>query len=147
VCVCCAWLRHRFTRISASSSLKDVTEVCRDVITVLENAKHKNQRITAIKLVESVMGKGAVLLRVKSLKSFGTGFCQQNIERVLIHLLLNGYVREDFHFTAYSTISYLLKGRFLDFIYCILLSLIRNSFRLKKFRRYNDINNNANYHL
>lgn len=93
---------------TATSSLQDVTELCRDVITIVDNAKHKDQRITALKLMESVMGRGAAILRVKSLGS--AGMCRENIERLLIHMLLNGYLREDFHFTAYTTISYLIKG-------------------------------------
>lgn len=29
---------------------------------------------------------------------------------IIAHLLVNGYLKEDFHFTPYSTISYLKKG-------------------------------------
>lgn len=35
---------------------------------------------------------------------------REECERVVVNLLLEGVLREDFHFTPYSTISYLLPG-------------------------------------
>jgi len=35
---------------------------------------------------------------------------RDHCETVLAHLLLEGYLKEDFHFTPYNTISYLLPG-------------------------------------
>ena len=35
---------------------------------------------------------------------------REDYERVVVHLLLEGVLREDFHFTPYSTISYVLPG-------------------------------------
>lgn len=33
-----------------------------------------------------------------------------NCETVIAHLLIEGYLREDFHFTPYSTISYIVAA-------------------------------------
>jgi ATP-dependent DNA helicase Q1 len=33
------------------------------------------------------------------------------LERIIALMLIKGYLREDFHFTAYSTISYLVPGK------------------------------------
>lgn len=41
-------------------------------------------------------------------------FSRETGEAVLAHLLVNGYLQEDFHFTPYSTISYLKRGRSVD---------------------------------
>lgn len=35
---------------------------------------------------------------------------REDCERVVVYLLLEGVLREDFHFTPYSTISYLVPG-------------------------------------
>lgn len=35
---------------------------------------------------------------------------REDCERVVVYLLLEGVLREDFHFTPYSTISYILAG-------------------------------------
>ena len=35
---------------------------------------------------------------------------REDCERVIVDMLLEGVLREDFHFTPYSTISYLLPG-------------------------------------
>lgn len=35
---------------------------------------------------------------------------------ILAHLLITDYLKEDFHFTPYSTISYLKKGIYLDLL-------------------------------
>ena len=53
-------------------------------------------------------GKGQTSLRVREVKppDLSRGDC----ERVIVDMLLEGVLREDFHFTPYSTISYLLPG-------------------------------------
>jgi ATP-dependent DNA helicase Q1 len=65
--------------------------------------------ISAQKLLDSWYGKGAVNLRVRSVPV--PRFSRETGEAVLGHLLVNGYLQEDFHFTPYSTISYLKRGR------------------------------------
>ena len=86
----------------------DVTQLCHDVLELLDNAVTFNQRITAVKLINAWYGKGPATLRVARVKD--PVITRAQAERVLAHMLLNGYIREDFHFTAYSTICYLLPG-------------------------------------
>ena len=66
------------------------------------------ERITALKLLEAWYGRGPTSLRVREVKC--PDVAQEDGERVIIHLLLEGVLREDFHFTPYSTISYILPG-------------------------------------
>lgn len=63
---------------------------------------------SAQKLVDAWYGKGVGSLRVKSVPV--PKFSREIGEAVLAHLLVSGYIQEDFHFTPYSTISYLKRG-------------------------------------
>lgn len=65
--------------------------------------------ISAQKLLDSWYGKGAGNLRVRSVPV--PRFSRETGEAVLGHLLVKRYLQEDFHFTPYSTISYLKRGR------------------------------------
>jgi ATP-dependent DNA helicase Q1 len=76
-----------------------MTSICKSVLQVVENASTKDQRLTGLKLTESVMSK---------LKK--TTLTRDDLEKVLIKMILKGYLREDFHFTPYSKICYLLPG-------------------------------------
>ena len=48
-------------------------------------------------------------LQLSSVKA--PGLSRGHCERVLLHMLTCDYIKEDFHFTAYSTISYLVPGK------------------------------------
>lgn len=72
---------------------------CRTVLEVLETASMKNQKLTGLKVMDAVMSK----LKKTSLN-------RDDLEVVLVKMILDGYLREDFHFTPYSTISYMTPG-------------------------------------
>ncbi|KAK3583264.1 hypothetical protein CHS0354_011151 [Potamilus streckersoni] len=91
-----------------STQNKDVTKYCQDVLTVLDHAKRLDQRLTAIKVLESWMQKGPVNMRVKGVEAPSSNIL--TLERILAYMLIQGYIKEDFHFTPYSTISYLVPG-------------------------------------
>ena len=71
--------------------------------------------ISAQKLLDAWYGKGVGTFRVKSVAV--PKFSREMGEAVLAHLLINGYLQEDFHFTPYTTISYLKRGRNTDISY------------------------------
>ncbi|XP_041365340.1 ATP-dependent DNA helicase Q1-like [Gigantopelta aegis] len=87
---------------------RDVTSLCQNVIKILEQAGSTDQRVTAIKLIDSWYGKGHSSLKVKGLDPLSVS--RDKAERILVHMLLEGHLKEDFHFTPYSTISYLVPG-------------------------------------
>jgi ATP-dependent DNA helicase Q1 len=64
--------------------------------------------VSAQKLVDAWYGKGAANLRDRSIPV--PKFSRETGEAILAHLLVSGYLQEDFHFTPYSTISYLKRG-------------------------------------
>lgn len=75
---------------------------------------------SAQKLLDAWYGKGVGTFRVKSVAV--PKFSREMGEAILAHLLINGYLQEDFHFTPYTTISYLKRGRNTD-IACLYVSL------------------------
>ena len=64
--------------------------------------------MTANKLVDAWCGQGQSSLRVRDVKTPYPS--REDCERVIVDMLLEGVLREDFHFTPYSAISYLLPG-------------------------------------
>lgn len=87
---------------------RDITNYCKDIIRILEHASSLSERVTANKLVDAWCGKGQSNLRVRDVKA--PDLSREDCERVIVDMLLEGVLREDFHFTPYSTISYLLPG-------------------------------------
>jgi len=86
----------------------DITHYCLDLLKILHQAASLSERVTAIKLVDAWCGKGQTSLRMRDVKT--PDLSREDCERVVVYLLLEGVLREDFHFTPYSTISYLVPG-------------------------------------
>eukprot|EP00058_Branchiostoma_floridae_P001296 XP_002586784.1 hypothetical protein BRAFLDRAFT_102942 [Branchiostoma floridae] len=84
---------------------EDVTSLCQEVVRVIQSATAKEQRLTGLKLADSWLGKGD-----KRRGNHPAWLTREMGERVITHMLLEGYLREDYHFTPYSTISYLVPG-------------------------------------
>ena len=87
---------------------KDVTTYCKDLVALLNHAKGRDQRITPLKLLEAWLGKGDVKLRLSTVSA--PRLSRQQCERVIVQFLMKEYLKEDFHFTPYSTISYVVPG-------------------------------------
>lgn len=66
--------------------------------------------ILGIKLIDAWLGKGPVNLRVK--EATANSIDREKAEIIVSHLLIDGFLKEDFHFTPYSTISYIVPGKF-----------------------------------
>uniref|UniRef100_A0A8C5MUK7 ATP-dependent DNA helicase n=1 Tax=Leptobrachium leishanense TaxID=445787 RepID=A0A8C5MUK7_9ANUR len=86
----------------------DLTSHSRDVLKILEQAEQLQEKLTPLKLVDSWMGKGAPKLRVAEVRP--PKLPRDETERIIAQLLMQQYLREDFSFTAYATISYTKKG-------------------------------------
>lgn len=74
----------------------------------MTKAVQNETRLTVLKLIDAWYGKGASILRVSSVPI--PKFTRESGEAIIGHLLVNGYLQEDFHFSAYSTISYIKRG-------------------------------------
>ena len=79
------------------ASIRDYSAACQVFIGILEESKRKDQRLTALKMMELSKKK-------EKLTSFER-------DRLLVHCILEGILKEEFHFTPYSTISYIALGR------------------------------------
>ena len=76
---------------------------------IIKHAQSKDQRLTALKLIESWRGHGSVSNRAKHVPVMK--FSETKCEKVVLRALLEGILKEEFHFTPYSTISYIGLGR------------------------------------
>jgi hypothetical protein len=64
---------------------------------------------TAQKLIDAWLNVGPTNLRLPDTKS-AAKLPRDVCESIVAFLVLEGYLKEDFHYTPYSTISYLLLG-------------------------------------
>ncbi|KAK2101839.1 hypothetical protein P7K49_019506, partial [Saguinus oedipus] len=87
---------------------RNVTEYCRDLIKILKQAEELNEKLTPLKLIDSWMGKGAAKLRVAGVVA--PTLPREDLEKIIAHFLIQQYLKEDYSFTAYATISYLKIG-------------------------------------
>ncbi|KAJ2939189.1 hypothetical protein O0L34_g8503 [Tuta absoluta] len=86
---------------------------CRILGGIIYNAEKQDTKLTAQKLLDAWYLKGPVNLRQKGKEP---DFSRTIGEDVIIYLLTESYLVEDFHFTAYSTISYIKKGPNMDLV-------------------------------
>ncbi|XP_066592513.1 ATP-dependent DNA helicase Q1-like [Prorops nasuta] len=86
----------------------NIAPYCRYIYQIMTKAVQSDTRLTAIKLMDAWFNKGAAALRLATIPT--PKFSRETGEAILGHLLINGYLQEDFHFSAYSTISYLKRG-------------------------------------
>ena len=87
----------------------DISSHCRSLVEIIEQAQQKQQRLTALKLVEAWKKKTnttAVNLPRETMCDTDT-----RREEIILHAILEGVLKEEFHFTPYSTISYIGLGR------------------------------------
>ncbi|XP_047246401.1 ATP-dependent DNA helicase Q1 isoform X3 [Girardinichthys multiradiatus] len=86
----------------------DITQHARQVVLIVEQAGSMDEKVTPLKLVETWMGRGPAKLR-KMIQT--TTLSRLQAEAVIISLLLQGYLREDYSFTPYATYFYVKLGR------------------------------------
>ena len=87
----------------------DVGDAARAALSILQQAGRREQRVTGLKLVEAVQGRGASNLKLAGWAGASLG--KDQVESLVAHLTVEGHLKEDFHFTPYSTISYLVSGQ------------------------------------
>ncbi|XP_078091442.1 ATP-dependent DNA helicase Q1 [Mustelus asterias] len=93
---------------ATSNEKVDVTNYCADLIKILKQAVQLGEKLTPLKLIEAWNGKGPSKLRVASVSP--PDLSRKEMEELIVHLLLEQYLKEDFSFTAYATISYLKEA-------------------------------------
>ncbi|XP_043569369.1 ATP-dependent DNA helicase Q1 [Chiloscyllium plagiosum] len=86
----------------------DVTSYCADLIKILKQAEQLGEKLTPLKLIEAWNGKGPSKLRVASVSP--PNLSRSEMEELIVHLLLEQYLKEEFSFTAFATIAYLKEA-------------------------------------
>ncbi|XP_042220423.1 ATP-dependent DNA helicase Q1-like [Homarus americanus] len=86
----------------------DIAKYGEHILMILANAACVDQRLTGQKLVDLFLGKGPAKMRVQ--EATVTGVTRDRAENIIAFLLIDGFLKEDFHFTPYSTISYIVPG-------------------------------------
>eukprot|EP00088_Acartia_fossae_P000288 TRINITY_DN10103_c0_g1_i9.p1 TRINITY_DN10103_c0_g1~~TRINITY_DN10103_c0_g1_i9.p1 ORF type:complete len:588 (+),score=119.02 TRINITY_DN10103_c0_g1_i9:139-1764(+) len=92
---------------STSSCPKDIADYQGAAVRILQSAANKELRVTGLKLVDALLGRGAANLKLADWKAKDS---KDIVEAIVAFLIVEGYIKEDFHFTPYSTISYLVPG-------------------------------------
>lgn len=83
---------------------KDITEYCRDLIKILEQAENMSEKLTPLKLIDAWSGKGLSKLRVAEVTP--PKLPREELERIIAHLLLQQYLRyEDYYFLLLQFIA------------------------------------------
>lgn len=85
-----------------------ITEHCLTLHKIIDHADSLDVRLTFLKLVDAWYHKGKSNLRLKDIPP--PDFERFHGEQMIIFLILKGYLKEDFHFSTYTTISYVKKG-------------------------------------
>lgn len=85
-----------------------ITEHCLDLYRIIDRAVSIDVKLTALKLVDAWYQKGATNLRVKDVEV--PKLERYYAEQIIAHLVIKDYLKEDFHFSTYTTYSYIRKG-------------------------------------
>lgn len=102
--------------LNPNPSVKElnIKEHCKTIASIIEGAEKQDTKLTAQKLLDAWFLKGPVNLRQKGKEP---NISRTIAEDVIAFLLMGSYLIEDFHFTAYSTISYIKIGPVMDTIH------------------------------
>lgn len=79
-----------------------------DLKKLLAHATEIEERMTALKLMDAWFGKGNKKCRVDSVKV--PKYDREVVERIVATMLVQGFLKEEFHFNPYTVISYLNVG-------------------------------------
>lgn len=96
---------------------KDITMETMTAVKIAHaTQKNTDDRITLIKMINYMRGRGhkkaglESLFKSEDVQSTKGKWTDAELEMILMRLLIDGYLWEDFHFTPYSSISYLKPG-------------------------------------
>lgn len=85
-----------------------VYPLIQDLKKILSHASQIEERMTALKLMDAWFGKGNKKNRVDSVTI--PKYSREVCERIVATFLLQGFLKEEFHFNPYTVISYLNVG-------------------------------------
>lgn len=98
-----------FHRDSVQIPKMIITEHCLNLYKIIDRAVSIDVKLTALKLVDAWYQKGATNLRVKEVEV--PNLERYYAEQIVAFLIVKEFLKEDFHFSTYTTYSYIRKGR------------------------------------
>lgn len=101
-CDFCSGTIHQSIQLRGRNVAPDIQRVYE----VLDKASAADTRLTGQKVLDGITGKGAAKARA----STQSNLTKEQCECLLGWMLVDGLIKEDFHFTPYSTISYLVSA-------------------------------------
>lgn len=97
-----------FHRNSVNPPKMLITDHCLDLYKIIDRAVSMDVKLTGLKLIDAWYQKGPTNLRVKEIEV--PKFERYYAEQMVAFLIIKKYLKEDFHFSAYTTYSYIRKG-------------------------------------
>jgi len=91
-----------------NSQLADARMLAGVALSAIRKARAQDAKLTPLKVVNALLGKGEVKFRPEGWK--GGGLTRSQAEHLLSVMLLEGHLKEDFLISPYNTISYLVEG-------------------------------------
>ena len=91
--------------VACTYSEWDVTDHCKMLVELTEAEQEKSKRSTALMMMDLWQQ------RLRKMKKKSPSLSTEDREHVLLTAIVDGVLKEDFHFTPYSTISYIGLGR------------------------------------
>ncbi|ORE03754.1 ATP-dependent DNA helicase [Rhizopus microsporus var. microsporus] len=98
------------TRSRDEIVVENISTEARTLITICDMMKQVNERVTMNKLVQMIQGRGLGIIKSHIMNRPDIEipirrFTEYDIERIIHHLLCQGYLAEDIVFTPYTTIT------------------------------------------
>lgn len=87
---------------------KEVSEYCNELYQIIDKADGMEIKLTGLKLIDAWYHKGMVSMRNDKIKP--PKLDRHYGEQIIALLITKGYLKEDFHYTPYATLSYIKKG-------------------------------------
>lgn len=77
------------------------------LLQIIDKASATDTKLTALKLLDAWFGKGP---KAQRSDQTAPNIDRTYAEQIVAYLIIHDYLREDFHYTAFSTNSYIIKG-------------------------------------
>lgn len=87
----------------------EITESCLSLYKIIDHANDIDEKLTFLKLIDAWYRKGKPNLRVSDVPI--PDFERFYGEQIIAFLIIKDHLKEDFHFSAYTTFSYIRKGK------------------------------------
>lgn len=100
---------HCFHKRSVVPPKMDILNYYRTLVKIIDHAQMMDIKVTGLKMIDSWFQKGASNLRLEN--SAPPAIDRYFAEQIVAFLITNCYLKEDFHYTAYNTISYIQRGQ------------------------------------